>query len=131
MEGMINMSVNFSMHLLTKEQLKANYDHDVLVAGGAGDFTNVVHDNYPNIWISPRDWFFDKFLERSLRWGESGIFTREGLLAMLPKARAWVKDPENEIEDDTISYVLASYLELEIELCKFNPDTHVIIGTKC
>lgn len=125
------MSVNLTFHLLTKDQMAKHYESEVLLAGGKGDFCDVVHENYQGLWISPRDWFFEDFLEPKLRWGEAAIFTKQALLDMLPKARDYLNDPEEEFDKETVAAIRADYLELEIELLKLDESVHTIIGYKC
>lgn len=125
------MGVNIHLVLLTKEELDQRDDKAKLLNGEKIDFVDVVHDDYKSFWISPRDWFFESFLERKLTWGTSAIYKKQDLLNMLPQAREYLNDPEEEFDQETIAAIRADYLELEIKLCEFNEDTHVLIGSKC
>jgi len=125
------MSVNITLLLVTKEQMANQYEADKLLAGEAIDFSDVVHEKYPTFWMSPRDWFFEDYLKPRLTWGNAAIFTKQALLDMLPPARAYLEDPENEFEDSTIGYIRADYLDLEIKLLALDESAHTIIGYKC
>lgn len=125
------MSVNIHLVLLTKEQLDQRDDKEALLAGEKIDFSDIVHEGYKTFWISPRDWFFEDFLERKLTWDTGAIYQKQDLLNMLPKAREYLNDPENEFDASTIAAIRADYLELEISLLNFNEDTHVLLGSKC
>lgn len=125
------MSVSIHLVVLTKEQLEQRSDCKELLAGEVIDFSDIVHDGYKTFWMSPRDWFFEDFLERKLTWGTGAIYQKQDLMNMLPQAREYLNDPENEFEEDVIASIRADYLELEIKLLNFNENTHVLLGTKC
>jgi len=125
------MSVEHYIRIATKEQFAKQHDREKLLNGEVTDFANIVHADYKVDWISPRSWFFEDFLELKLNWGEGRLIPKQAWLEALPKAREWVKDPANEIDEEDVAYVLEKYNELERLLGDFNEETHVLITTKC
>ena len=122
------MASNLSLLILTKEQLGVQYEHEKLEAGNTTDYCNLVHEGYPWFWMGPRIWFHEQFMSKVFSIGDARIVPKGELLKMLPLARNYVKNPEEEFEPDVIESVLNDYNMLEMALSTFNEDTHVLVG---
>lgn len=122
------MAANVYFSAPTKEQLAAHYKAADFAAGVPVDFVDVVHEDYPRFWISPRAWMINDFLVPKAPYQHAVIYTKQALLDMLPQAIEYVKDPDNDIDEESLVSILKDFDRLKEKLDAFDETTHTIIG---